>query len=370
MSGVANPLLPAAALDTPITYDDLRAAGGGLGAAGFIVFDDTTDLVAVAAGVARFLAVESCGQCRHCKDDGLVLAELLAKLAASDATERDVDEIGRRLDLVAEGARCNLATQQQVVIGSVLQSFPAAVSAHVGADGNGTRAGVHRRARRDRRRPCGAAGVRSARSSPTGPTTRSTPASGPPTASTTPARPGSSDDPIRSPETGALMPEEPLSPRTRPTPGCRRRSPTWATSRVPACSGTTPGAPPRRRLRRRADRRLGRDVHRRGRVGRGRRVRGVDRPARGPGLILRRAAPRPDPVAALGTTGSGQGGSGCGLIVRRDHRAPRRSPKAAPPLDAGPPGPADRAAVHSRRGGSSSGPAGSRGSGGRPCPAS
>jgi NADH-quinone oxidoreductase subunit F len=138
MSGVANPLLPAAALDTPMTYDDLRAAGGGLGAAGFIVFDDTTDLVAVAAGVARFLAIESCGQCRHCKDDGLVLADLLAKLAASDATERDVDEIGRRLDIVAEGARCNLATQQQVVIGSVLQHFPAAVSAHVGDDGNGT----------------------------------------------------------------------------------------------------------------------------------------------------------------------------------------------------------------------------------------
>jgi NADH-quinone oxidoreductase subunit F len=133
MSGVANPLLPQSALDTPVTYDDLRAAGGGLGAAGFIVFDDTTDLVAVAAGVARFLAVESCGQCRHCKDDGLRLADLLAKLAASDATERDVDQIGGLLDVVAEGARCNLATQQQVVIGSVLQQFPAVVSAHVGA---------------------------------------------------------------------------------------------------------------------------------------------------------------------------------------------------------------------------------------------
>jgi NADH:ubiquinone oxidoreductase subunit F (NADH-binding) len=138
MSGVANPLLPARALDTPITYEDLRAAGGGLGAAGFIVFDDTADLVAVAAGVARFLAVESCGQCRHCKDDGLMLADLLAKLTASDATERDVDEIGRRLDIVADGARCNLATQQQVVVGSVLQTFPSAVSAHVGGQAKAT----------------------------------------------------------------------------------------------------------------------------------------------------------------------------------------------------------------------------------------
>ena len=62
-----------------MTYEDLRAAGGGLGAAGFIVFDDTADLVAVAAGVARFLAVESCGQCRHCKDDGLRSPQLLAQ---------------------------------------------------------------------------------------------------------------------------------------------------------------------------------------------------------------------------------------------------------------------------------------------------
>ncbi len=130
MSGVANPLLPASALDTPLTYEAMRAAGSGLGAAGFIVFDDETDLVAVAAGVAHFLAVESCGQCRHCKDDGLTLARLLAELTASRASATDVEEIGKRLDLVAEGARCNLPTQQQLVVGSVLDRFPELVEAH------------------------------------------------------------------------------------------------------------------------------------------------------------------------------------------------------------------------------------------------
>ena len=34
---------------------------------------------------------------------------------------------------MAEGARCNLATQQQVVVGSVLERFPDLVAAH--ADG-------------------------------------------------------------------------------------------------------------------------------------------------------------------------------------------------------------------------------------------
>jgi len=134
MSGVANALLPATAFDTPVSYEAMQAAGTGLGAAGFIVFDDSTDLASVAAGVARFLAVESCGQCRHCKDDGLVLAGSLARVVESRANLRDLDEIAARLSVVAEGARCNLATQQQIVVGSVLEHFPDAIAAHADRD--------------------------------------------------------------------------------------------------------------------------------------------------------------------------------------------------------------------------------------------
>ena len=47
---------------------------------GSIVLADDVDLLAAAAGVARFLAIESCGQCTPCKQDGLALAERLAAL--------------------------------------------------------------------------------------------------------------------------------------------------------------------------------------------------------------------------------------------------------------------------------------------------
>ena len=67
LSGVSNPILTGEALDTPLTHEDLSAAGGGLGSAGFIVFDDTRNLVDVANQVMRFLHVESCGQCTPCK---------------------------------------------------------------------------------------------------------------------------------------------------------------------------------------------------------------------------------------------------------------------------------------------------------------
>ena len=57
-----------------MSYEALKTAGSGLGSAGMIVLTDDVDLVAVAAGVARFLAVESCGQCTPCKLDGLAIA--------------------------------------------------------------------------------------------------------------------------------------------------------------------------------------------------------------------------------------------------------------------------------------------------------
>ena len=39
------------------------------------MIDTETDLTAVAAGVARFLAMESCGQCTPCKQDGLFIVD-------------------------------------------------------------------------------------------------------------------------------------------------------------------------------------------------------------------------------------------------------------------------------------------------------
>jgi NADH-quinone oxidoreductase subunit F len=130
LSGVANALLPGHLLDTPVTYEDLQEAGSGLGSAGFIVFDETNDPVAVAAGVSRFLSVESCGQCTPCKQDGLVISGLLERLGRDQADETDMDALRSRLSTVTDSARCYLATQHQVVVESVLRLYPDNVSAH------------------------------------------------------------------------------------------------------------------------------------------------------------------------------------------------------------------------------------------------
>ncbi len=133
LSGVSNAVLTADRLDTPLTYEDMASAGAGLGSAGFLVFDDLTDWVAVAQGVSRFLAVESCGQCQPCKDDGKVIAAALDRLRRSTARSNDLDLAARRLGTVILGARCFLAQQHQTVVGSILERFPDSFRAH--ADG-------------------------------------------------------------------------------------------------------------------------------------------------------------------------------------------------------------------------------------------
>ena len=105
--------------------------GSGLGAAGFIVFDDTDDLAAVAAGVSRFLAVESCGQCTPCKRDGLVLSGALARLCRSEGSARTLGEIGDLVRTVSDSARCYLGLQHQAVVESIVTGFGDELQAHV-----------------------------------------------------------------------------------------------------------------------------------------------------------------------------------------------------------------------------------------------
>jgi NADH-quinone oxidoreductase subunit F len=131
MSGVANPLIAADRFDTPVSHEAMEAIGSGLGAAGFIVFDDDTDFVALAQGVSRFLGVESCGQCVPCKEDGVALMEILDRVRRSEAREDDLAAIDDHLRTIADGARCYLATQHQLVIESIRDLFRDDFRAHV-----------------------------------------------------------------------------------------------------------------------------------------------------------------------------------------------------------------------------------------------
>jgi NADH:ubiquinone oxidoreductase subunit F (NADH-binding) len=129
LSGVANPVLTADQLDTPCSYEGMAAVGSGLGAAGFLVLDDTTSMVEAAQMVSRFLYVESCGQCPACKLGCGAISERLDLLGRGQATPDDLETIAFRLQTVTDGNRCYLPVQEQRVVSSILKAFPHDVAA-------------------------------------------------------------------------------------------------------------------------------------------------------------------------------------------------------------------------------------------------
>lgn len=125
LSGVSNPVLTGDKLTAPITHEHLRAAGGGLGSAGFIVYGNDRNMIDVAYQVSRFLHVESCGQCNPCKTGTHDITAALEELVLDDLTSSDVvATIERRMQTVTDASRCYLPSQEQILIASILGRFP------------------------------------------------------------------------------------------------------------------------------------------------------------------------------------------------------------------------------------------------------
>ncbi len=138
-SGVSNAVLPAAAFDVPLTYEDFAARGSGLGAAGFVVYDDSVNMTVVAHALSRFLARESCGQCPPCKQGSLAITAYLATICSGNGSDQTLAELGARLRGVTDANRCFLGTEEQVVVSSVLREFPEDVAELLEHAGSPTR---------------------------------------------------------------------------------------------------------------------------------------------------------------------------------------------------------------------------------------
>ena len=101
----------------------------GLGAAGFVVYDDSVNMTVVAHELSRFLAVESCGQCPPCKQGSLAITADLAAICNGEADDQILGELATRLRSVTDANRCYLGTEEQLVVSSILREFPEDVAA-------------------------------------------------------------------------------------------------------------------------------------------------------------------------------------------------------------------------------------------------
>jgi NADH-quinone oxidoreductase subunit F len=81
LGGAAGSFVGPDALDTPLTFEGVRAIGATLGSGVVLVLDDTADIGALLNRIARFFRDESCGQCVPCRVGTVRQEELIARLA-------------------------------------------------------------------------------------------------------------------------------------------------------------------------------------------------------------------------------------------------------------------------------------------------
>lgn len=98
--GSSTPVLPKHECDTmKMDFDSLREAGTGLGTAGVIVMDKSTDIVYAIARLSQFYMHESCGQCTPCREGSGWLWRTMLRMVKGNAT---IDEIDMLYDLTKE----------------------------------------------------------------------------------------------------------------------------------------------------------------------------------------------------------------------------------------------------------------------------
>jgi NADH-quinone oxidoreductase F subunit len=90
--GSSVPLLPKQICDDILMdFDSLRAVTSGLGTAGVIVMDNSTDVVKAIARLSRFYMHESCGQCTPCREGTGWLWRMMERMVRGECRLEDID---------------------------------------------------------------------------------------------------------------------------------------------------------------------------------------------------------------------------------------------------------------------------------------
>jgi NADH-quinone oxidoreductase subunit F len=128
LGGAAGVFVGSDALDMPLTFEGVRAAGATLGSGVVLVLDDTVSVPALLRRITQFFRDESCGQCVPCRVGTVRQEELVARLAGgapigSVATElsllTDIGKVTRDASICGLGQTALSAVESAVKLGLV-----------------------------------------------------------------------------------------------------------------------------------------------------------------------------------------------------------------------------------------------------------
>lgn len=111
-------------LDTKYTYEDLRAAGVGVGSGAILVIDDRMEVIDFLLTTQKFFSHESCGQCTPCREGNRHVKIILQKIKDKKHTQEDLDTLKKIIMIMQNASLCGLGETAQSALTSAMDIFP------------------------------------------------------------------------------------------------------------------------------------------------------------------------------------------------------------------------------------------------------
>ncbi|MDH7804124.1 MULTISPECIES: NADH-quinone oxidoreductase subunit NuoF [unclassified Rhizobium] len=124
VGGPLGAYFPVSLFDTLFDYEAFTAAGGLIGHAGIVVFDDTADMLRQARFALEFCAVESCGKCTPCRIGSTRGVETVDKISLGIEPERNTALLEDLCETMKFGSLCALGGFTPYPVMSALRHFP------------------------------------------------------------------------------------------------------------------------------------------------------------------------------------------------------------------------------------------------------
>jgi NADH-quinone oxidoreductase subunit F len=131
--GSSAPVLTAAELDEPYSFDGMAKVGSMLGSGAIIVVDDSNAVVDVALKTAEFYRHESCGKCTPCREGTNWTVKMLQRIDSGEATPMDLDIMASVCTNIIGNCLCVLGDAMAMPVGSMIEKFRDEFEAHIEA---------------------------------------------------------------------------------------------------------------------------------------------------------------------------------------------------------------------------------------------
>ena len=132
--GSSVPLVPEAACDTVLMdFDSLRQEKSGLGTAGMIVMDKSTDIIRAIARFSRFYKHESCGQCTPCREGTGWMMRVMYRMVEGRAEPEEIDMLEQVTRQVEGHTICALGDAAAWPIQGLIRHFRPVMEERINA---------------------------------------------------------------------------------------------------------------------------------------------------------------------------------------------------------------------------------------------